>query len=181
VTLNGQPISLGTGRGGNFVITSEGVDESRSSSARGGRNIIGSPAAQRELAKVAGAVPIAIKSSAFPEFLTLVVRLDDAVFFRREATEVAPPGANEGREGRRRAQANQIHALSLSEERLVPPGHHKIQLTVSLGPGRPSQTRELEGDFESGKRRALNIEFPREPDRGGANERLVNRMMVTLE
>jgi serine/threonine protein kinase len=178
VKLNGKPISLGTGRGGNFVITPEGVDESRSSTPRAGRSIIGSPAAQRELSKVAGSVPVAIKSSAFPEFLTLVVRLDDAVFLRREAIEAAPPGINEGR---RRAQANQVPAVSLLEERLIPPGHHKIQVTASLGAGRPGQSREIEGEFESGKRRTLNIEFAREPERGGANERLLNRMMVTLE
>ncbi len=187
--LNGKILALGAVHGsGQFVITPKGLDESwgsppaagaRSStspdtaplhltrdtaSSRGNRGFIGSPARQKELAQSATSGRLVIKSPAVAEFLTVIVRVDNGFFFRRDATAAPPAGLENGRG---RLQTGEIPTTPLAEERLLPPGAHTFQVSVLLGTTRVGQVQELTTQFDPGQRRTLLIQFQRDNQRGG--------------
>jgi len=199
--LNGQPVSFGTDRGaGRWVITPQGIDESRSmfpgskfplasgaysdvakhaaDTVMGfGRGSIGSAARQKELASLQSSVRLLIKSPAIPEFLTVVIHLDNAVFFRREATAPVPDNIRDGL-GRLQIPAGPTSSAPFEEERLLPPGSHKIRVSVLIGYERLGQAREVDADFDPGQRRTLLIQFFHDTQRG---HRGPGQLTVTLE
>jgi serine/threonine-protein kinase len=177
-------------------ITPDGIDNSRSvastpsppaaasdtpapadtgAAARGGRNTIGSPLRQRELKQAANSVRLVIKSPAVPEFLTVIVRVDNEILFRRDATALPPEGLEEGK---RRFQAAGP-SIPLSEERLLPPGSHMLQVTVLRGRLRLGQAQEISADFNPKDRRTLLIEFGANAPRAG--QRGAGRFSISLE
>ena len=160
-----------------FIITPEGVDSTRSSASglprppdqkrngfvpdrsggeksagRGSRNI-GTTSRQLQLAQSPIAVRLLIKSPPVAELMTLIVTVDDEPFFRHEP--VLP-----GQRGSRRG--------SLEEERFIPPGQHKIQVSVLVAGTPLGPPQDLSEMFLPQQRRTLSIEFSRDTQRGAA-------------
>jgi len=160
--LNGKLLSFGTDGGGMFIITPEGVDSTRSSASglprsggdksagRGSRNI-GTTSRQLQLAQSPIAVRLSIKSPPVAELMTLVVTVDDEPLFRHEP--VLP-----GQRGSRRG--------ALEEERFIPPGQHKIQVSVLVAGTPLGPPQELTETFLPQQRRTLSIQFSRDTQRG---------------
>jgi tRNA A-37 threonylcarbamoyl transferase component Bud32 len=144
--------------------------------ARGNRNLIGSPLRQKELAQSRNSARLLITSPALPEMLTLIVRADDELLFRRNATASAAPD-----NGRRRQSARIIPTVPLAEERLLPPGNHKIQVFVLFGTRRAGQGQEVSAEFDAGQRHTLDLQFSPEAPRGAGPEGESNRFHVTLK
>jgi hypothetical protein len=201
VVLNGKAVSLGTERrGGRFDVTPDSIEPFMGRAARGnapvpgvpgsipdlsglanifgGRgnpNALGTPARQKELAQASDSVRLLIKSPAVPEFLTLLVRVDNAILFRRDATAPAPEGFDQIP---RRFPAGSIQTVPLAEERLIPPGSHQIQASLLFGTARIGQVQDLTAEFSPGQRQSLLIEVVMETPRSrGGNPRL----RLTLE
>jgi hypothetical protein len=200
--LNGKPLSFGPGqRAGEFLITPHGIDESRSvigassspsspssspaalapppqadssPAARDARNI-GSLPRQLELIRTANSVRLVVKSPAIPEFVTVIVRADNEVLFRREATALPPEGFEEGL----RRFEGAVSTIPLSEERLLPPGSHTLDVTILLGRTRLGQTQEITAEFSPKDRRSLLIQFAANPVRAG--QRGAARFSITLD
>jgi RodZ C-terminal domain len=175
--LNGKEISFGTERrGGVFTITPEGVSPAIASvlppvpgikdltDDRSGRALVRSPLRQEELMQSPAAVHLLIQSSALPEFVTVTVRMDNVVLFRRDATASVPANLEEGR---RRGTLAAGPTAPLAEERLLPPGLHTLQVSLSLGATRIGQAQEVTSQFVPGQHRALLIQLVREPLRAG--------------
>jgi len=178
--LNGKPISFGdSARGGQFHVTPEGVKNMipdfgpgfpptpglppfPAEDGPGNRNAIGSPQRQKELALNASSARLFISSPALPEVVTLIVRVDDVLLFRREATISPPTGLGEVR---RRLQMPAGPTAPLAVERLIPPGMHDFQVSVQLGNTRLGQVEEVSGQFDPRSRHTLQIQF-RETSRG---------------
>jgi hypothetical protein len=199
--LNGKPLSFGPGmRAGEFVITRDGIDASRSvtgvapnppspapaietpppaegeTEPGGARNPLASPLRQRELMQAANSVRLVIKSPAIPEFLTVLVRADNEILFRREATALPPDGIEEGPRKFKAALAT----TPLSEERLIPPGSHTLQVAIFLGRTRLGQAQEISTEFNPKDRRTLLIEFAANPMRAGQRG-AAGRFSIELE
>jgi hypothetical protein len=200
--LNGKPLSFGPGqRAGEFLITPDGIDETRSVTgasslpssppaappasdpppqadsaplAHSARNI-GSLPRQLELVQAANSVRLVIKSPAIPEFVTVIVRADSEVLFRREATALPPEGFEEGL----RRVEGAVPTTALSEERLLPPGSHTLDVTILLGRTRLGQTQEISAQLSPKDRRTLLIQFPANPVRAG--QRGAARFTITLD
>jgi serine/threonine-protein kinase len=189
--LNGKSVSFpDQRRAGRFTVTADGIQlatpapgvgsgrgfvpnldlsqltDFAAAMGRGNATAIGSPARQKELAQSASSVHLLIKSSAIPEFLTVVVRVDDAILFRRDATAPAP---DEMQQLPRRYPATPISAVPFAEERLLPPGSHHFQVSLLIGAARLGQPQELTSDFSPGQRQSLTIEFARDPAGGRGN------------
>jgi hypothetical protein len=194
--LNGKPLSFGgSRRAGEFVITPAGIDESRSvtgpearaslaqeaaaafgtdeARGRGNKNTIGTAARQRELAQTPTAARLLIESPAVPDFVTVIVRADNEVLFRRDATASPPEGF-----GQRRLLSSGVPTSPLAEERLLPSGAHTLQVNILLGASKLGQAQEVSADFNGKDRRKLLIQFTGAA-RGG--ERGGGRYTVTLE
>ncbi len=139
--------------------------------ARGNRNALGSVLRQRQLAQAADSARLLITSPKIAEFMTIVVRVDNRVLFRRDATAPVPASLEEGR---RRGQFIGISTIPLAEERLIPPGEHMLQVNILLGARRLGESEEVIGQFNPGQRRTLDIEFVPEPQRLGKNVRRFN-------
>jgi serine/threonine-protein kinase len=158
VKLNGKPASLGDRRrASEWVVTPDTIDESVSRLLKGntttdrGKGGLGSTDRQKELAQLPDSVRLLIKSPSVPESLTLVVRVDNEVLFRRDSGPVGP----------------------LAEERLIPSGSHSIRVNATAGYLAAARA-EVTGTFDAGQQRTLLIEFTGEPQRGrGANSRLL--------
>jgi hypothetical protein len=198
VKLNGREISLAGERGGRFTVTPEDIGPFQRPPAappltpgslpdiaalgeiasRFNLNSIGSPARQKELAQADSSVRLIIKSSAIPEFLTVVVRVDNSILFRREATAPAPEGLAQVP---RRYPAEAVATVPLAEERLIPSGSHHIQVTLLLGTARFGQAQDLTAQFSPGQRQNLSIEFVRENQAGNGRGGGTPRLHVTLE
>jgi serine/threonine-protein kinase len=173
--LNGKPLSFGTEQGGMFVITLEGVDESRSTAgglrrapdqkrngflpeshtggktaSRGNKNI-GTTSRQIQLAQSPTAVRLLIKSPPMGELMTLIVTVDDEPLFRHEPVQ---PGQRGPRRG------------PLAEERFIPSGQHKIQVSVLVAETPLGPPQELNEMFLAQQRRTLSIQFSRDTQRG---------------
>jgi serine/threonine protein kinase len=100
-----------------------------------------------------------IASAAVPEALTIVVNVDNELFFSRT-----------GVEDRERIPLQSAPSIPLSEERSLPPGKHKVQVNVMLASRRVAKVQEVTERFHSGQRRILQIEFLSErPDSRGGN------------
>src|SRR6185436_17953326 len=123
---------------------------------RGRGNVVGSPARQKELAQSRTSARLLITSAALPEVVTLIVRVDDEMLYRRNPTISLPAAQQSGRRGR--AQSLPIPTVPLAEERLLPSGSHKIPLLVSLA-RRPGQTQEFNATLQPGERQTLDIQF----------------------
>jgi hypothetical protein len=157
VKLNGKPASLGDRRrASEWVVTPDRIDESVSRLLPGntitnrGKGGLGSPDRQKELAQSPDSVRLLIKSPSVPESLTLVVRVDNDVLFRRDSGPVGP----------------------LAAERLIPSGSHSVRVNATAG-YLVAARAEITGTFDAGQQRTLLIEFTGEPQRGrGANSRL---------
>jgi hypothetical protein len=196
VKLNGKTLSFGAGRRpGEFVVTPDGIDESRSvigagakaslaqeaaaafgtdeARGRGNRNTIGTAARQRELAQTPTAARLLIESPAVPDFVTVIVRADNEILFRRDATGSPPAGF-----GQRRLLSVGVPASPLAEERLLPSGAHTLQVSILLGAARLGQAQEVSADFNAKDRRKLLIQFTG-PARG--LERGGGRFTISLE
>jgi serine/threonine-protein kinase len=193
--LNGKPISLARGP---LRVTPEGLKSLIPPVAQGvpavlptvpglppdlpgpggagNRNVIGGPQRQKELAQDASSVRLLISSPALPEFVTLLVRMDDALLFRREATEEPPAGVLEAR---RRFQINSAPTFPLAVERLLPPGMHNFQVSILLGTGRLGQAEEVSGQFDPGSRHTLTVQLGRETPRGERGN--ANRFTIRLD
>jgi serine/threonine-protein kinase len=200
--LNGREISLGERRAGRFTVTPEGIEPYRghpgnipipglpkgsipdfsgigeSIAGRINANMLGTPARQKELAQSATSVRLVIKSSAIPEFLTLVVRVDNAILFRREATAPIPEGLNQIP---RKYPTDGIATVPLTEERLIPPGSHQLQVSLLQGNARFGQAQDLTAEFSAGQRQNLSIELIRENQAGSVRGGGLPRLRVTLE
>ena len=174
--LNGKPLSFGTEKqGGMFVITPDGIDEARSSASwlhrppdqrrngfspesaaggkaasRGNKNI-GTTSRQIQLAQSPTAVRLLIKSPPMGELMTLIVTVDNEPLFRHEP--VLP-----GQRGPRRGP--------LEEERFIPSGQHKIQVSVLVAETPLGPPQELTEMFLAQQRRTLSIQFSRDTQRG---------------
>ena len=103
--------------------------------------------------------------------------LDDELLFRRNAT-IAPPTALE--QGRRRLPAVPIPTVPLAEERLLPAGGHKIQVSISLG-RRAGQAQEVTAAFNPGERHTLEIQFFPDAPRGNGPEGEPNRFRIVMK
>jgi hypothetical protein len=183
--LNGKALSFGNAGAGQFVITPEGIDFSRSHFGRvaagpdgvetqGNRNAIGTAARQRELTQAADSVRLLIKSPAIPEVLTLIVQADNEILFRRDSTAVPPKGLQAGQ---RQLFAPGVPTTAFADERLLPPGLHTLQVSMLLGRVRLGPPQEIMADFNPKDRRTLLIEFASGPQRG---QRGANRFNATL-
>ena len=117
-----------------------------------------------------------ITSTALPEMLTLIVRADDELLFRRNAT--ALPGAEAGR---RRLRGGEITTVPLAAERLLPPGSHTIQVFVLLGNRRMGQVQEITAAFEPGQRQTLDLQFSPDAPRGAGPDNESERFRITLQ
>jgi predicted Ser/Thr protein kinase len=146
--------------------------------ARGRGTVIGSPARQKELAQSRAASRLLITSPSMPEVVTLIVRVDDELLYRRNPTISLPAPQESGRRGRQ--QPFPVPTIPLSEERLLPPGNHKIQVLVSLA-RRPGQVQELNATLQSGERHTLEIQFFPDAPRGSNAEGEPNRFRATLK
>ena len=134
----------------------------------GGRNQLVSSNRQRELAQNPTSVRLLITSASIPEFLTLMVRVDGQLLYRRDASAPAPEGPGRGARRGSPDSPPGPNGAPLAEERLLPPGPHKIQVSVSAGTGAGfSENRELTETLAPSTRRTLNIKFgaPRGPER----------------
>jgi serine/threonine-protein kinase len=188
--LNGKSIAFPTTGAGQFVITSQGIDTSRSLmskgappessddtvAARGNRNTIGSPARQKELAQARDSVHLLIKCPAIPEFLSVVVRSDNDILFRRDPTATPPDGQETGQ---RRFQFGDVPTVPFADERLLPPGSHKLQVVILLGKTRFGQTQEIKANFSPSDSHTLTIQLLTAAQRAG--QRGANRFTITLE
>jgi hypothetical protein len=144
---------------------------------RGNAVTAGSAVRQKELAQAATSVHLLIKSSAIPEFLTLVVRVDESILFRREATTPMPDSMIQVP---RRYPTESVSTVPLAEERLLPPGSHHIQVSLMMGAVRLGQAQDLTSDFSAGQRQSLAIEFVR--DQAGAGRgNIMPRLQIRLE
>jgi len=147
--------------------------EEKQTPARGNRNLIGSPLRQRELARSRDSSRLLITSPAVMDFVTVIVRADGELLYRRDAT--TPPPGN-------RAQLRGTPTVPFTEERVLPPGEHRLQVTVLMGQRRIGQVEEVAGQFGPGQRRTLNIQFiPSEAQRAGGVDRGGGRIDVTLQ
>jgi hypothetical protein len=187
--LNGKPMPFPTTGAGQFVVTPQGIETSRSLMARGApepsddtvaekgnRNTIGSQARQRELAQAPDSVHLLIKCPAIPEFLSVVVRSDNDVLFRRDPTATPPEGQETGQ---RRFQFGAAPTVPFEDERLLPPGAHKLQVVILVGKTRFGQAQEVKADFNPRDRHTLTIQLLSAAQRAG--QRAANRFTITLE
>jgi serine/threonine protein kinase len=178
--LNGKPVSFPDQRAGRFTVTADGIrlatpiagigagtgmvpgidlshiTDFANALGRGNATAIGNAARQKELAQAATSVHLLIKSSGIPDFLTLVVRVDDTILFRREATAPVPDGLNQLP---RRYPTTPVSTVPLAEERLLPPGSHHLQVSLLIGAVRLGQSQDLTSDFAPGQKQSLAIEF----------------------
>jgi serine/threonine-protein kinase len=100
-----------------------------------------------------------IASVAVPESFTIIVNVDNELFFSRNAT-VAANFPVDDRTGRIQLQSLQsIPSAPLSEERPLPPGKHKVQVNVMMASRRVGKVQEITERFHSGQRRILEIDF----------------------
>ena len=107
-----------------------------------------------------------IASAAVPEALTVIVSVDDEFFFRRNGVEERIP-----------SETAPSHPLS--EERPLPPGKHKVQVSVLLASRRVAKVHEVAERFYSGQRRILQIEFL--PENPASRGRETNPFKITLK
>jgi hypothetical protein len=103
-----------------------------------------------------------IASVAVPESFTIIVNVDNELFFSRNATAAANFPVDD-RTGRVQLQSLQsVPSAPLSEERPLPPGKHKVQVNVMMASRRVGKVQEVTEKFQSGQRRILEIDFPSE-------------------
>jgi serine/threonine-protein kinase len=146
-------------------------------SVRDNRNAIGSPQRQRELVQSYNSARLLITSPAVPEPLTVIVSVDNEFLFRRMAT-AAPPALEAGQ---RRLLPLSVPTAPLAEERALPPGKHKLRVTILLAARRVGRAQEITDRFFPGQRRTLNIQFSPETQRDGRDEREGNRFSISLK
>jgi serine/threonine-protein kinase len=199
--LNGKPASFPDQRAGRFIVTADGIrlatpmagigpgtgivpgvdlshiTDFANAMARGNVTAIGSAARQKELAQAATSVHLLIKSSGIPDFLTLVVRVNDTTLFRREATARVPDGLNQLP---RRYPTTPVSTVPLAEERLLPPGSHHIQVSLLIGVVRLGQAQDLTSDFTPGQKQSLAIEFVQDEAATGRGS-IMPRLHISLE
>jgi len=206
VKLNGKKISLGDqNRGRQVVITPSGIDEKRSQEPwadferrmreYGGRfpgppaspqsgfdagprgaNAMGSPARQRELAQQPDSARVFITCAAVPEFVTIVIQVDNELLLRRDATTSAL-----ARDGSGKVVLRSLEMTPLAEERALPAGAHQFRVVVAGGGGRRMNAmQEISGEFKAGQRRTLRIELHADAA-GAARDGNTHRLGVTLE
>jgi serine/threonine protein kinase len=185
--LNGKTISFGDDtRGGQFLITPETIedrvpfpqppvppdlDPGRGAVGRG--NVLSSVARQQELARSPASTTLVINCPALPELVTLMVRMDGMLLFRREAVIV--PGIGGGLS----QLQTEAPAAPIMVERFMPSGMHTLQVSMLLGATRLGQIQEVTGQFDPGQHRTLSIRFGRENPRGERGR--ANRFSITLD
>src|SRR5262249_10479006 len=139
-TLNGKTISFGDdSRGGEFLITPEAiedrvpfppaplspeVDPGRVGAARG--NGLSSVGSQQELAQSPASGKVFIACDALPDLVTLMVRMDGVLLFRRDAPIL--PGTVDGLKELQTGGST----APLMVERFLPSGMHTLQVTALL-------------------------------------------------
>jgi serine/threonine-protein kinase len=178
--LNGKPVSLGgRRRASEWLVTPEGLDESLSrlrqgntTTARG--SSLGSTDRQKELAQSPDSVRLLFKSSSVPDFVTLVVRVDNEVLFRRDSTATPPTGFNAVQ---KLFNTGPVFVVPLAEERLIPSGPHIVYVSATVG-YIPVGRAEVRATFDPGQQRTVLIELASAPQRGlGA----ISRLQATLQ
>lgn len=178
VKLNGKPVSLGDRRrASEWVVTPDGIDESPGRLVQGntlrGRETLGSPDRQKELAQSPASVRLLFKSSSIPDFVTLDVRVDNESLFRRDSTALPPTGFNPVQ---KLFDTGPVSLVPLAEERLIPSGHHTVHVTATVGYV-PMGRAEVRANFHPGQQRTVLIEFSK-PQRGPA---AISRLKATLQ
>ena len=106
----------------------------------------------------------------------MVVRADGEILFRRDAT--APPP--EAGSGQRRFQFAGVPTIAVSDERLLPPGSHTLQVNILSGGTRIGLPQEVTSDFKASDRRTLSIQLLGTPQRA-AGQRGATRFTANLE
>jgi serine/threonine-protein kinase len=109
-----------------------------------------------------------IASAAAPEPLTIIVNVDNELFFSRSGVENREPIPPES-----------APSPPLSQERPIPPGKHKVQVSVLLESRRVAKVQEVTERFYSGQRRILHIEFL--PEGPGSRGRDTNAFKISLK
>jgi serine/threonine-protein kinase len=109
-----------------------------------------------------------IASAAAPEALTIIVNVDNELFFSRSGVENREPILPES-----------APSPPLSQERPIPPGKHKVQVSVLLESRRVAKVQEVSERFYSGQRRILHIEFL--PEGPGSRGRDTNAFKISLK
>jgi hypothetical protein len=100
-----------------------------------------------------------IASVAVPEPFTIIVNVDNELFYSRNATSTVSVPI-EDRSGKNQLQSLQaLPSIPLSEERPLPPGKHKVQVNVMMASRRLGKVQEITEKFISGQRRILEIDF----------------------
>ena len=108
-----------------------------------------------------------IASAAVPQAVTIIVNVDNELFFSRI-----------GVEDRERIPLQSVLTTPLSEERSLPPGKHRVQVNVMLASRRAARVQEVTERFYTGQRRILQIEFlPESAD----SRRDTNPFKITLK
>jgi hypothetical protein len=141
------------------------------------RNAIGSPTRQKELAQSYNSARLLITSPAVPEFLTIIVSVDNELLYRHVAT-AAPVFVLEN--GQRRLEPRAAGAIPLAEELALPPGRHKFRVHILMAARRVGRPQEVADRFFSGQRHTLDIQFFPLPQGSGDPEGNDNRFSVSL-
>lgn len=136
---------------------------------------IGSPMRQKELSQTPGSARVFLSSPGIPEFLTLIVRVNGEILYRRDGNMRYFVRDD----SRGKVQLKQLQTTPLAEERFLPPGANSFQVFIGWGSRRATQ--EVSGEFKAGQRRTLRIELHHDPQAAQAGQRVPAQFSVHLE
>lgn len=139
-------------------------------------SMLGSAMMQRALQKNPQSARLTIASGGLPDFVSLVVRVDNQVLFRREGKPLS------WEPGRGKIEPDDIKLVSFEEVRFLPPGTRQIDIYLIAPTRRLSAQKSLSDEFKPGQRRTLRIEMERAAPGPGAGPRsAAPRLHITLE